>query len=167
MDSPHKGLVNEKLWLNKLLNKQSICLWFETPRCSCDHYNVPWNIHMSLWCLMLWLYTSSWCWNHDDIIKWKLFPRCWPFVWGMHRSLVDSPHKGQWRGALMYAWTNGRANSPDETPWRSLWRYCNDHVIYFHKVTLKGMGKVNPYQTKNNTQQNINGVWDSCGVLFK
>ena len=36
---------------------------------------------------------------HDDVIKWKHFPRYWPFVRGIHRSPVDSPHKGQWRGA--------------------------------------------------------------------
>ena len=22
---------------------------------------------------------------HDDVIKWKHFPRYWPFVWGIHR----------------------------------------------------------------------------------
>ena len=38
--------------------------------------------------------------NHDDVIKWKHFPRYWPFVRGFHRSSVNSPHKGQWRGAL-------------------------------------------------------------------
>ena len=28
-------------------------------------------------------------WNtHDDVIKWKHFPRCWPYVRGIHRSLV-------------------------------------------------------------------------------
>ena len=47
---------------------------------------------------------------HDDIIKWKHFLRYWPFVWGIHRSPVNSPHKGQWRGALMFslicAWLN-------------------------------------------------------------
>ena len=31
---------------------------------------------------------------HDDVIKWKYFPRYWPFVRGIHRSPVDSPHKG-------------------------------------------------------------------------
>ena len=51
---------------------------------------------------------------HDDVIKWKHFPRYWPFVRGIHRSPVNSPHKGQWRGALMfsliYVWINGWAN---------------------------------------------------------
>ena len=32
---------------------------------------------------------------HDDVIKWKHFPRYWPFVRGIHRSPVNFPHKGQ------------------------------------------------------------------------
>ena len=39
---------------------------------------------------------------HDDVIKWRHFPRYWPFVRRIHRSPVNSPHKGQWRGALMF-----------------------------------------------------------------
>ena len=39
---------------------------------------------------------------HDDVIKWKHFPRHWPFVRGIHRS-PNSPHKGQWRGTLMFS----------------------------------------------------------------
>ena len=49
--------------------------------------------------------------THDDVIKWKHFPRYRPFVRGIHRSPVDSLHKGQWHRALMfsliYTWTNG------------------------------------------------------------
>ena len=52
---------------------------------------------------------------HDDVIKWKYFPRYWPFVRGIHRSPVNSPHKGQWRGALMFtlisAWINAWVNN--------------------------------------------------------
>ena len=36
---------------------------------------------------------------HDSVIKWKHLPRYLPFVRGNHRSPVNSPHKGQWRGA--------------------------------------------------------------------
>ena len=53
--------------------------------------------------------------THDDVIKWKHFPRYWPFVRGIHRSLVNSPHRGQWRGALIFslicAWINGWVNN--------------------------------------------------------
>ena len=52
--------------------------------------------------------------SHDDVIKWKHFPRYWPFVRGIHRSTVNSPHKGQWRGALRFSlictWINGWVN---------------------------------------------------------
>ena len=53
--------------------------------------------------------------DHDDVIKWKYFPRYWPFVRGIHRSTVNSPHKGQWRGALMFSficvWINSWVNN--------------------------------------------------------
>ena len=70
---------------------------------------------------------------HDDVIKWKHFPRYWPFVRGIHRSPVNSPHKGQWRGALMFSLIcalNKRLSKQSwgwwfETPSRSLWRHCN------------------------------------------
>ena len=41
--------------------------------------------------------------EHDGVFKWKHFPRYWPFVPGIPRSPVNSPHKGQWRGALMFS----------------------------------------------------------------
>ena len=47
---------------------------------------------------------------HDDVIKWKHFPRHWPLVWGNHRSPVNSPHKGQWRGTLMFSLICARIN---------------------------------------------------------
>ena len=58
-----------------------------------------------------------WCFGeiHDDFIKWKHFPRYWPFLRGIHRSPVNSPQKGQCRGALMFslicAWINGWVNN--------------------------------------------------------
>ena len=58
---------------------------------------------------------ARWSMNHDDVIKWKHFLRHWPFVRGIHRPPVNSPHKGQWRGTLMfsliYAWINGWVNN--------------------------------------------------------
>ena len=41
--------------------------------------------------------------SHDDVIKWKHFPRYWPFVRVIHRWPVNSPHKGRWRGALVFS----------------------------------------------------------------
>ena len=51
---------------------------------------------------------------HDEVIKWKYFLSYWPFLWGINWSLVNSPHKGQWTGALMFSlictWINGWVN---------------------------------------------------------
>ena len=70
---------------------------------------------------------------HDDVSKWKHFPRYWPFVRGIHRSPVNPPHKGQWRGALMfsliYVWINDWVKQLwgwFETLSRPLWRHRND-----------------------------------------
>ena len=53
--------------------------------------------------------------SHDDVIKWKHFPRYWPFVRGIHRLPVNYPHKGQERRTLMFSlicvWINGWVNN--------------------------------------------------------
>ena len=80
--------------------------------------------------------TVNFCAIHDDVIKWKHFPRYWPFVRGIHQSPVNSPLKGQWRGALMFsvicAWINGWVNNGEA---RDL-RRQNAHydVIVMHIV---------------------------------
>ena len=72
--------------------------------------------------------------NHDDVIEWKHFPRYWPFVRGIHRSPVNSPHKGQWRGTLMFSfictWINVRESNREagdlrrhDGPSCLLWRH--------------------------------------------
>ena len=81
------------------------------------YYNC-WSLRCS------WSIACRWCSNyififdltpHDDVIKWKHFPRNWPFVREIRRSPVNSPHKGEWRGALMLSvicvWINGWVNN--------------------------------------------------------
>ena len=73
------------------------------------------------------------CSYNDDVIKWKHFARYWPFVRGIHRSPVNSPHKGQWCGALtfslIYAWLNGWVNNREVG---DLGRHCNAMNIYIY-----------------------------------
>ena len=91
------SLPISELWLSSMLKACRGC---------CGNWSPAWNmISFSLQFV-----------NHDDVIKWKHFPRYWPFVRGIPRSPVNSPHKGQWRGALMFslicariiAWVNNR-----------------------------------------------------------
>ena len=75
-------------------------------------------------------FEKSW-WRHQI----DAFSRYWPFVRGIHRSLVNSPHKGQWRGALMICALNKRLSKQwwgwwFETPSRSLWRHCNVYIDF-------------------------------------
>ena len=70
---------------------------------------------------------------HGDVSKWKHFPRYWPFVRGIHRSPVNSPHKGQWRGALMFssicAWTNSWTNNREAGDLRRHRSHCDAIVM--------------------------------------
>ena len=77
----------------------------------------PWRscVIMHSWALpfqLIWLTETDYIWCRHQM---EHFPRYWPFVRGIRRWLVKSPHKGQWRGALMVslicAWINAGVNN--------------------------------------------------------
>ena len=72
---------------------------------------------------------------HDNVIKWEHFPRYLPFVRGIHRSPVNSPHKGQWRGALMFSlicvWINGRVNNREAGDLRRYRAHYDVTVMFY------------------------------------
>ena len=76
---------------------------------------------------------------YDDVTKWKHFPLHWPFVRGINRWSVNSPHKGQWRGALIFSlicvWTNGWTNHRDVGNLRRHRAY-NDVIVMSLIMTL-------------------------------
>ena len=68
------------------------------------HYNGPCDICSHISCTSSqFSLTGDIVLIHEEIIQSKHFPRSWPFVRGIHRSPVNSPHKDQWRGALMFS----------------------------------------------------------------
>ena len=87
------------------------------------------------------------CWmrlvliNHADVIKWKHFQRYWPFVRGIQRSPVNSPHKGQWRGALMFslicARINGWVNNSEAGDLKRHRAHYDVSVMPMHKLLTK------------------------------
>ena len=120
------------LRLDEWLSKRSRGWWIETPsRPSWRHSNAHGLCFVVVWCRSVSPISYWRCWLidtersydslnaseaiHDDVIKGKHSPRYWHFVWGIHRSPVNSPHKGQWRGALMFslicAWINSWVNN--------------------------------------------------------
>ena len=64
----------------------------------------------------------------------ETFPALLALCEGIHQSSVNSPHKGQWRGALMFSLYK-QLRKPSRRRWfempsRSLWCHCNGFVYY-------------------------------------
>ena len=76
--------------------------------------------------------------KHDDVIKWKHFPRYWPFVIG-HRWI---PRTKASEAELWYSFYNRLSKQSRgwwfETPLRPFWLHCNGLGIYL--VMTEGLG---------------------------
>ena len=74
-------------------------------------------------------------------MKWNQLPRHWPFVRGLQRSPVNSPHKGQWGRALMFsllcAWKNGWVENGEVDDLRS---HRAHYDVIVMKSSFNGMG---------------------------
>ena len=86
-------------------------------------------------CSFLFVYGGTFqLYDSHDVIKWRHFPRYWPFERGIHRSEVNSPHKGQYRGALMFslicAWTNHWLNNRDAGDLRR-------HLVHWDVIVMR------------------------------
>ena len=86
--------------------KKTKYLHNDTDFCICYylHHDYIWRVNLLLSSAKKEARALSQCCEiiHDDVIKWKHFPRYWPFVRGIHRSPVNSRRKGQWNGALIF-----------------------------------------------------------------
>ena len=76
-------------------------------------------------------FVTQW-FTHDEVIKWKHFPRYWPFMWGIHRSPVNSPHKSQWSAAFIFPliWINGWVNNREAGDLRRHCAHYDDWGIF-------------------------------------
>ena len=89
---------------------------FELPNYASAAFKVAvWFVLCGIFDICMIQYNVTAICDRDEVIKWKHFPHYWPFVRGIHRSPVNSSHKGQWRGALMFSlicvWINGWVNN--------------------------------------------------------
>ena len=92
-------------------------------------------------------------WRHQM----ETFSRYWPFVRGIHRSPLNSPHKGQWRGALIvsliYAWINGWINNHEAGDLRRRRAHHDVTVmgctVYVHRI----LGCIVPSNLKYKSHQ--------------
>ena len=71
--------------------------------------------------------------NHDDVIKWKHFPRYWPFVRGIHRGQM--PVTRSFDVFLIYARINGWVNTGEAGDLRRHHTYYDVIVMYVKRHT--------------------------------
>ena len=97
---------------------------------------------------------------YDDVVRWKHLPRY--FVRGIHRPQMTSPHKVQWRWALMFSlicirissWVNSREAG-------DLRRHCaHDEVIVMQNETIL------VYHGKSCLCHCINRDWQQLQNIF-
>ena len=107
---------------------------------------------------------TSECYDHDDVIKWKHFPRKWPFVRGIHRWPVNSPHKGQWRGALIFslicAWINDCVNQSGDLRRH---RAHYDVIVMDDAITCRGASHNRPFARGKCW---LSGIWTIFHLTF-
>ena len=97
--------------------------------------------------------------KNEDVIKWKHFPRYWPFVRGIHRW----PHKGSVTRSFDVFFDlrlNKRLNKQSwgwwfETPSWSLWRHCNDKVL----CSLLGVHITNVHNDNRSVMRPMKRSW--------
>ena len=91
---------------------------------------------------------------HDDVIKWKHFPRHWPFVRGIHGSL----------GLLICARINGWVNNREAGDLR---RRCTHYdVIVMCKESNGHEWRTYPFVCSANSHQYCNGFILCLVVIF-
>ena len=113
--------IQENAFQNIVCEMASICLGLNVLSCFSSLDQTAWHHALNNTCIVrfqtLLACLAGYIQDHDDVIKWKYFKRYWPFVRGIHRSPVNSSHKGRWCGAsvvsLICTWTNGWANNRD------------------------------------------------------
>ena len=91
------------------------------------------------------IYFITW-WRHQM----ETFSRYWLFVWEIHRSLVNPPHQGLWRGALMFslirAWINGWVKNREASDLRRHHAHYDVIVMIFIKYALYFTTNIWSYQ---------------------
>ena len=84
---------------------------------------------------------------HDDVINWKLFRLTSPLCGEFTGHPVNSPHKGQWRRALMFSlicpWTNGWVNNRETGDLRRHRAHYDATVMWDISMALIGFTLTN------------------------
>ena len=73
---------------------------------------------------------------HDDVIKWKNFPRYWPFVRGLskewRRRWFETPSPSLWRQCNVEMARNSKVRN--QTSWRLNWSLLRLLMLWFSSI---------------------------------
>ena len=98
-------------------------------------------------------------WRHQM----EHFPRYWSCVRGIHRSPVNSPHKGQWRGALMFSlicdWINSWVNNREVGD-------LSHHRAHFDIIVMTWMDYKYQYLKVEQTYHLDSAPWGQTHLQF-
>ena len=94
----------------------------------------------------------------------EAFPPLLFLCGGIHRSPAESPHKGRWRGALIFSlictWTNGGANNRDTGDLR---RHCTHYDV---TIMVPGLSRILKYFKTYNYVGTRQVEYMICTLLF-
>ena len=129
--------ISEMLW------KMSLIKTFRWPKHDYFRGVLQWMCYASL--------KSIWwpvCPEHDDVIKWKHFPRYWSFVRGIHQWVVTGEFSTQRPVTRSFdVFFDLRQNKPLSkqskrwwfpTPSHSLWRHCDEYTLAWKSAETTG-----------------------------
>ena len=110
--------------------------------------------------------TAFYMCTEDAVIKWKHLPRYWPFVRGIHRSPVNSPHKGPLTRSFgvffdlrLNKWLSKQSwGLWFETLSRPLWRHYDAFFLCLHCQT-RNMPSRYPYGLSQRMLNPKHGKW--------
>ena len=128
---------------------------------SCTNTHVWWNIL----CNNVFFYSYGSVWKIYFVFNHAMmtssdgnFPRYWPFERGIHHWPVNSPHKGQWCGALVFSLvcdcTNVWVNNRDAGGLRRHYAYCEVIVKVRCKQCTRALMATGAHLTETITYQN-------------
>ena len=143
VESPHQGPVNcgdaesfSMSWcahdvIMMVAKKAAVNMMLTRLGCSVTRIISTIHIHTHTYAIRFYQIESEWrTWRRHQM---ETFSALLASVWGIHRSLVNSPHKGQWRNFdVSFDQRLNKRRSKQSWGWwfetlsRPLWRHCNE-----------------------------------------
>ena len=107
--------------------------------------------------------------HHDDVIKWKYFPRYWPFERGIPGEFPSQRPVARSFDVFFDLYPNKRLSKQSwgwwfETPPCSLWRHCNDGSICGPFPHMKRFVRDSGNSISCDALLSVSGFWPDSSI---